>query len=93
MDTSNQKVNNLDVVSNTWMWTLRKTLLFSISAFFGVLTFCRIIFLVIKKGPKHIFGKKKRDIEPPCLNDETLGTHGYLHIEVSSAFYQKWIFI
>ena len=56
--------------------------LFSISCILAVLTGLNLIYLMITKGPKVMFKKNNRDKVPECLTDPSLGTHGYLHLEV-----------
>ena len=64
-------------------WHIRLAIIFLISGIFAVLTILRLIFLAAKKGPKVVFKKTKRDLEPACLSDPSLGIHGFLHLEVS----------
>lgn len=46
-----------------------------------------LVFISMLFRPKWLIGgfrkKSKLDQPPKCLTDESLGTHGYIHLEVS----------
>ncbi|KAK7108407.1 epoxide hydrolase 4-like [Littorina saxatilis] len=52
-----------------------------IAVFFGVMVIAHLVFEVLRRGPRAVFGKKSRPQPPPCLQDPDLGTHGYVYLE------------
>ena len=36
----------------------------------------------LRKGPSAVFYMKKRPAPPACMQDPSLGVHGYAHLEV-----------
>jgi len=58
-----------------------------LGCFYAFLTLLSFLWRAIKnpfRFKNELFNKKKRDIMPACLNDPTLGTHGFLHLEVGT---------
>lgn len=53
-----------------------------LSMIFAVLTLIRLGILLVTKGPHKMFAHTNRDKAPECLMDSSLGSHGYLHLEV-----------
>lgn len=48
--------------------------------------YCAIVILqtaidCLRRGPKTVLGRRQREKPPPCLEDPSLGTHGYVHLE------------
>nr|XP_020651992.1 epoxide hydrolase 3 [Pogona vitticeps]XP_020651993.1 epoxide hydrolase 3 [Pogona vitticeps]XP_020651994.1 epoxide hydrolase 3 [Pogona vitticeps]XP_020651995.1 epoxide hydrolase 3 [Pogona vitticeps] len=41
------------------------------------------LWLVLTRGPRHVFHKKKRDTPPSCLTDSSYGQHHYLTLKDS----------
>lgn len=52
-----------------------------ISTFLTVLTLMRLAYLMLAKGPRKMFARTVRDVEPAELSDPKYGNHGYLHLE------------
>ncbi|XP_069137121.1 epoxide hydrolase 4-like isoform X2 [Argopecten irradians] len=56
----------------------------TIGAVYGVLFVLSMVYRCIRHPFKFFneeTNKKKRDVMPTCLNDPTLGTHGFIHLE------------
>ena len=70
-------------------WWIRIALICLISGILAVLTFFRVLLLFIKKGPTEMFKRTKRNTEPACLSDPTLGEHGFLHLEVFQNYFKS----
>ena len=58
-----------------------KVLLWLVASFYGLYTLCDLMSRIFKIGFKKLFHWKVTE-KPACLDDESLGTHGYLHLEV-----------
>ncbi|KAK7089071.1 epoxide hydrolase 1-like [Littorina saxatilis] len=48
--------------------------------FAGIIAVTNLV-AVVRKGPSAVFYTKKRSAPPACLQDPSLGTHGYAHLE------------
>lgn len=68
------------------MMDLRALVACVVGFFYGCMVFLGMVWRFIR-GPlafsKELFYRKKRDVPPACLNDPALGTHGFIHLEVS----------
>ena len=60
---------------------IEKVLMWIFAILYGILTFANYARLSFKVGFKKFFSWKVIE-RPACLDDKTLGTHGYLHLEV-----------
>ncbi|XP_070199254.1 epoxide hydrolase 4-like [Littorina saxatilis] len=56
-------------------------LLVPIASLSGLMVSLHLLFEVVRRGPRAVFGKTPRLEPPPCLMDPDLGTHGYVHLE------------
>ncbi|XP_025105522.1 epoxide hydrolase 4-like [Pomacea canaliculata] len=52
-----------------------------LGSFIGLLALCKIVIDCVKVGPSKVFSQQKRNKPPACLEDSSLGTHGYAHLE------------
>ncbi|RUS85364.1 hypothetical protein EGW08_006907 [Elysia chlorotica] len=59
---------------------VEKVMLWLVASFYGVLTLFGVIRSCFKIGFKKVFHWKVIE-RPACLDDTSLGTHGYLHLE------------
>ncbi|KAK3770009.1 hypothetical protein RRG08_043171 [Elysia crispata] len=57
-----------------------KVLLWLVASFYGLYTLYDLMSRIFKIGFKKLFHWKVTE-KPACLDDECLGTHGYLHLE------------
>lgn len=62
---------------------IERAITLAFSAFYGLLVVGKLLLDTVKLGPGTVLGHKKRSIPPKCLEDPSLGTHGYAHLEVS----------
>ncbi|KAK7104834.1 epoxide hydrolase 4-like [Littorina saxatilis] len=60
---------------------IERAITLAFSAFYGLLVVGKLLLDTVKLGPGTVLGHKKRSIPPKCLEDPSLGTHGYAHLE------------
>ena len=59
-----------------------RAIILAFGTFYGLLVLGKILLDTVKLGPGTVFCYKKRSKPPACLDDPSLGTHGYVHLEV-----------
>ena len=55
---------------------------FCVGCFFAGVVVIQKALAVLRKGPSAVFYVKKRPAPPACMQDPSLGVHGYAHLEV-----------
>ena len=65
---------------------VQKAMVLVLACVYGVLVVIKLAAETVKLGPKKAFTRKKRSSPPSCLEDPSLGSHGYAHLEVSTIY-------
>ncbi|XP_025105523.1 epoxide hydrolase 4-like [Pomacea canaliculata] len=60
---------------------IQRIVVLMLGSFIGLLALCKIVIDCVKVGPSKVFSQQKRNKPPACLEDSSLGTHGYAHLE------------
>ncbi|KAK7479577.1 hypothetical protein BaRGS_00029214 [Batillaria attramentaria] len=59
------------------LWTFS----YSTGSFFAIMVVFRVLVGIVKKGPRTLFYTKHRPAPPACMQDPSLGVHGFAHLE------------
>ena len=59
-----------------------RALVLTLAVLYGLAVLVRILVGMVQLGPSKLFGRKKRSQPPECLQDPSLGTHAYVHLQV-----------
>ena len=63
---------------------VKRAIVLAVAIFYGVLRATLLLVGAVRFGPSAVLTCKKRSRPPACLEDPSLGAHGYAHLEVST---------
>ncbi|KAL8574344.1 hypothetical protein ACOMHN_057336 [Nucella lapillus] len=69
--------SGMPVAAKLALWAVT----FSAGLFFAALVVLRQAVMVVLKGWGQVFSVRKRPVPPACMQDPSLGVHGYVHLE------------
>ena len=62
---------------------VQRAIVLTLASVYGVAVLIRMLVEAVKFGPRTVLTRKKRSRPPACLDDPSLGNHGYAHLEVT----------